>query len=59
MAADGGDVGETTLAGALVEPELERQLGRGKQAELLRGGVSGLGSGHSRIIAKGCDTVVG
>lgn len=43
----------------MIEPELERELGHGKQAELLRGAVSGLGGGHSGIIAKGCDTVVG
>jgi hypothetical protein len=59
LAADGSDVGETALAGALIEPELQRELGHREQAELLRGGVSGLGGGHSAIIARGCDTVGG
>jgi hypothetical protein len=31
LAADGGDVGQAALTGALIEPELERQLGHRKQ----------------------------
>jgi len=59
LAANGRDVGEAALAGALIEPELHGQLGHWKQGELLGGGVLWLTGGHSGIIAKGCDTVGG
>jgi hypothetical protein len=50
---------ETALAGSLIETELKRQLGDCQQRELLGVGLLGLTLGHSGIIAKGCDTVVG
>ena len=59
LAADGRDVGQPALAGALIEPELQRQFGDRQQGELLGGGLLSLTRCHSRIIAKGCDTVVG
>ena len=49
---------KTAFAGALIEPELERQFGDWKQRELLGVGLLGLTLCHSGIIAKGCDTVV-
>lgn len=59
MAADRRDMGETAFAGALIEPELERQLGDCQQRELLGVGLLSLTLRHSGIIANGCDTVVG
>jgi hypothetical protein len=59
LAADGRDVGEPALASALIEPELEGQLGDRQQSELLGGGLLSLTRCHSCIIANGCDTVVG
>ena len=59
LAADGRNVGEPTLASALIEPELERQLGDRQQCELLGGGLLGLTVCHRAIIARGCDRVVG
>ncbi len=59
LAANGRNVGEPTLASALVEAELQWQLGDGQQRELLGGGLLGLTVRHSAIIARGCDTVVG
>ena len=59
LAADGRDVGEAAHACALVEPELDGQLGNCQQCELLGGGVLSLTLCHSCIIAKGCDTVAG
>ena len=59
LAADGRDVGETALASALIEPELKRQFGDRQQGELLGCGLLSLTRCHGRIIAKGCDTVVG
>ena len=59
LAADGRNVGEPALASALIEPELEGQLGDRQQCELLGGGLLSLTRCHSGIIAKGCDTVVG
>ena len=59
LAADGRDMRETALAGSLIETELEWQLGDCQQRELLGGGFLSLTLGHSGIIAKGCDTVVG
>jgi hypothetical protein len=38
---------------------LQRQIGDCQQRELLGGGFLSLTLGHSAIIAKGCDTVVG
>jgi hypothetical protein len=38
LAAYGGNVGEAALAGALVEPELQGELGNSQQAELLGSG---------------------
>jgi hypothetical protein len=35
LAANGRNVGEPSLASALVEPELQRKLGNGQQRELL------------------------
>ena len=58
LAANGRNVGEPTLASALVESELQWQLGDGQQRELLGGGVLRLTVRHSAIIARGCDTVV-
>ena len=52
-------MGETAFAGALIEPELERQLGDCQQRELLGVGLLSLTLRHSGIIANGCDTVVG
>ncbi len=59
LEADGRNVGEPALASALIEPELDGQLGDSQQGELLGSGVLGWTRGHSDIIAKGCDTVVG
>ena len=59
MAANGRNVGETALASALIEAELQGQLGDCQQGELLGVGVLCLTLGHNCIIAKGCDTVVG
>jgi hypothetical protein len=59
LAANGRDVSEPSLAGALVEPELDGQLGDCQQGELLGSGLLSLTLRHSCIIAKGCDTVVG
>jgi hypothetical protein len=61
LAANGRDVGEPALAGSLVEPKLDGQVGDCQQGELLGGGggAFSLTLGHSSIIAKGCDTVVG
>ena len=59
MAADSGNMCETAFAGPLIETELKRQLGDCQQRELLGVGLLGLTLGHSGIIAKGCDTVVG
>ena len=61
LAADGRNVGESALAGSLVEPKLDGQVGDCQQGELLRGGggAFSLTLGHSSIIPKGCDTVVG
>ena len=47
------------FAGALIEAELQWQLGDCQQGELLGIGVLCLTLGHNGIIAKGCDTVVG
>ncbi len=58
LAADGRNVGEPALASALIEPELQRQLGHVQQRELLGSGLLGLTVRHSAIIARGCDTVV-
>lgn len=57
LAADGGDVGEPACASALVEAELQWQVGDREECELLGGGLLSLTSGHTGIIAKGCDTV--
>ena len=57
MAADCRDMCKTAFAGALIEPELERQFGDRKQRELLGVGLLGLTLCHSCIIAKGCYTV--
>ena len=61
LAADGRNMGEPSLAGSLVEPELDGQVGDCQQRELLGGGdgVFSLTLGHSSIIANGCDTVAG
>jgi hypothetical protein len=61
LAANCRNMGETALAGSLVEPELNGQVGDCQQCELLGGGggVFSLTLRHTRIIAKGCDTVVG
>jgi hypothetical protein len=59
LAADGRNVGQTTLARALIEAELQWQLGDCQQGELLGVGVLCLTLGHNGIIAKGCDTVAG
>jgi hypothetical protein len=59
LAADGRNVSEAAFAGPLIEAELEWQLGDCQQGELLGSGLLGLTLGHSGIIAKGCDTVVG
>ncbi len=59
LAANGRNVGEPALAGALIEAELQWQLGDCQQGELLGVGVLCLTLGHTGIIAKGCDTVVG
>ena len=59
MAANFRNMGEAAFAGSLVEPELEGQIGYCQQGELLGGGLLGLTLGHTVIIAKGCDTVVG
>ena len=57
LAANGRNMGEPALASALVEPELEWQLGDGQQRELLGGGWSLTGC-HSAIIARGCNEVL-
>ena len=57
LAADGRDMGEAAHPCALVEPELDGQLGDCQQCELLGGGLLSLTLGHSCIIAKGCYTV--
>ena len=59
LAADGRDMCETAFAGSLIETELKRQVGDCQQRELLGVGFLSLTLGHSGIIAKGCDTVVG
>ena len=59
LAADGRDVSEPAFAGALIEPELQGQLGDCQQRELLGSGLLSLTLGHSCIVAKGCDTVAG
>ena len=59
LAADGRNVGEPTFAGALIEAELDGQLGDCQQRELLGGGALSLTVRHSGIVANGCDTVVG
>ena len=59
LATDGRNMSKPTLASALVEPELQRQLGDRQQCELLGSGLFGLTVRHSAIIARGCDTVVG
>ena len=59
LATNGRNVGESAFASALIEAELQWQLGDCQQAELLGVGVLCLTLGHSGIIAKGCDTVVG
>ncbi len=59
LAADCRDMCETAFAGSLIETELKRQLGDCQQCELLGVGFLSLTLGHSGIIAKGCDTVVG
>jgi hypothetical protein len=58
LAANGRNVSEPAFAGALIETELQRQLGYCQQGELLGCGVLRLTLRHSGIIAKGCDTVV-
>jgi hypothetical protein len=58
LAAYGGDVGEASLASALVEPELKGELGHRQQAELLGCGCWSLTRCHSAIVSNGCDTVV-
>jgi hypothetical protein len=50
---------ETAFAGSLIETELKWQIGDCQQRELFGGGLLCLTRGHSGIIAKGCDTVVG
>jgi hypothetical protein len=58
LAADLGDVGETTFACAPVETELHGQLGRGQQRQLL-GPIGGGGSCcHVCTMTGGCHTVV-
>ena len=59
LAANRRNVSEPTLAGALIEAELDGQLGDCQQRELLGGGVLSLTVRHSGIVANGCDTVVG
>jgi hypothetical protein len=57
LAANCRNVSEPAFASALIETELERQLGDCQQCELLGCGLFGLTLRHSGIIAKGCDTV--
>ena len=59
LAANGRNVCETAFAGSLIESELQGQLGDCQQRELLGSGWLSLTLGHSSIVAKGCDTVVG
>ena len=59
MAADCRNVCESALASALIEAELQWQLGDCQQGELFGVGMLCLTLGHNGIIAKGCDTVVG
>ena len=56
---NGGDMRQTTLAGALIEPELQRRVADRQQCQLL-GGLS-LGGGfcagnHAISVANGCHT---
>jgi hypothetical protein len=59
LTANCRNVSETAFAGALIETELQGQFGDCQQGELLGSGLLGLTLGHSSIVAKGCDTVVG
>jgi hypothetical protein len=57
LAANGRNVSEPAFASALIETELDGQLGDCQQGELLGIGVLRLTLRHSDIIAKGCYTV--
>jgi hypothetical protein len=59
LAADGRNVSQTALAGALIEPELGREIGDCQQRELFGSGGGCRTCVHVCIIARGCDTVVG
>lgn len=56
LGLDGGDVGEATLPGALIEPELHGLLCIRGQCQLF-GVVAGFRGGHALSVAKGCDGV--
>ena len=63
LAANGRNMSKPACAGLLIEAELHGQVGNREEGELLWGGVLvgvlSLTLGHSDIIARGCDTVVG
>jgi len=53
LGADGGNVGEPTTAGGVVEAELRRDGARRQQRELLRAVVSGMAGTHGPHLDEG------